>query len=111
MKKKLKTSGNGWELYFSKPLLKLLGYNPIETKLLITARTDSLVIEPFVSEDKDILENSMVRGFQKSGSSGYGLYFPNPLIEYLELNPDKDYIDITIDKNKIMIKKAEKEEL
>ena len=33
MQKRLKTSGSGWELYFSKPFLQLLGYNPKETML------------------------------------------------------------------------------
>lgn len=105
MKKKLKSSGNGWELYFSKHLLQLVGYNPTETKVLISAQNEYLLIKPINPDKISSYENLMVRGFQRSGGSGYGLYFPNPLIEYLELQPDVDYINISIDGDIIKIKK------
>ncbi len=47
----------------------------------------------------------MVRGFQKSGSS-HSLYFPNTLIEVLEIKPDTDYIDIEVDDKTLKIKKV-----
>jgi len=50
MKKKLKPSGNGWG-FFSKSLLKLLGYNPNKNKALITYKNDALYIQPIVEED------------------------------------------------------------
>lgn len=106
MKKKLKSSGNGWELYFSKPILKLLGYNPKEIKVLITSKNKTLFVEPISNQDLEKFENNMVRNFQKSGGS-YGLYMPAPLIEVLEINPEIDFIDIEINENKLIIKKAD----
>ncbi len=44
MKKQLKASGNGWELYFSKSFLKLLGYNPATTKVLMTFKNKTLLL-------------------------------------------------------------------
>lgn len=106
MQKKLKSSGNGWELYFSKPLLKLLGYNPKETKVLITSKNKSLFIEPLSNDDLQKYEDNMVRRFQKSGGS-FGLYLPSPLLEVLEIDPETDFLDIDIDENKLIIKKAQ----
>lgn len=105
MKKKLTPSGNGWLLHFSKPLLKILGYSPTETKVLITAKSEILHIEPINPNDFEKYENNMVRGFQKSGTS-YGVYFPNALLEILEVNPETDFLNIEIDENKLKIKKA-----
>src|SRR5574344_807156 len=105
MKKKLTTSGNGWILYFSKPLLKLLGYNPKETKVLITVKIKTLYIEEVKPENLEKYSNKMIRRFQKSGSS-YGLYFPNPIMDILEINPETDFLDIEIDENKLSVTKA-----
>lgn len=105
MKKQLKASGNGWELYFSKSFLKLLGYNPSTTKVLMTFKNKTLFIEPVCNESIDKLKYNMVRGFQRSGSS-HSLYFPNTLIEVLEIKPDADYIDIEVDDKTLKIKKA-----
>ncbi len=103
MKKKLKASGNGWELYFPKPLLKLLGYDPMNTKILITSKNKALILEP-LSEDKfEKYKNNMVRNFQKSGGS-YGIYFPETLIDILEINPAEDFIDIDIDESRVILR-------
>lgn len=104
MKKKLKPSGNGWELYFSKPLLKLLGYNPKENKVLITYKNSALNIKPINESDLKKYENNMVRNFQKSGSS-YGIYFPVELIEILGIDPGVDFLNVDIDNNVLIIKK------
>lgn len=106
MKKKLKSSGNGWELYFAKPLLKLLRYNPVDIYVLITAKNDCLTIEPIAKDESAKYADAMVRSFQKSGRNGYGLYFPSSLIEYLEIEPDEDFLDINIDENIMYIRKA-----
>ncbi len=104
MKKQLKSSGNGWELYFSKSFLKLLGYNPETIKVLITYKNKTLYIEPLSPEDTIKYKDNMIRGFQKSGSS-HSLYFPNTIIEVLELNPSIDFIDIEVDGEILKIKK------
>ena len=106
MQKKLKSSGNGWELYFPKPILKILGYNPLEVRLLITSKKRSLYIEPINEEDTLKYQNNMVRRLQKSGGS-YGLYFPAPLIDILGINPENDFIDVEIFENKLIVKRSE----
>lgn len=106
MRKKLKVSGNGWVLYFTKPLLKLLGYNPAETKILITAKGNTLLLKAIEDKDTDEYKNNMVRKFQKNGCS-YGLYFPGTLIEVLDIEPETDFLDIEINENIMLIKKAE----
>ncbi|MFR1671831.1 MAG: hypothetical protein ACLSWI_02675 [Candidatus Gastranaerophilaceae bacterium] len=106
MKKQLKSSGNGWLLYFTKPLLKLCGYNPAITKVLFTTKNKTLFITPVDTNDLEKYENNMVRGFQKNGCS-HGLYFPNTVLEVLEVDPETDLLDIDIDENKLIIKKAQ----
>lgn len=105
MKKKLKASGNGWEFYFSKPLLKLLGYSPVEDKVLITSKSGALYIKPVSEGDLDKLKNSMVRNFQKSGGS-YSIYLPVALIEILEIDPSVDFVDVEVDENILIIRKC-----
>lgn len=102
MQKKLKTCATGWELYFSKQMLQLLGYNPSEVTLLITTNNRNIYIEPV--DDKDAYANHMLKPLQKSGYS-YGLYFSKTLLDVLELNPEKDLLDIEIAGNKLIIKK------
>ena len=105
MKKKLNSSGNGWVLYFQKSLLKLLGYNPDEVKILITSKNNSLYFSPVNECEFDKYKNNMVRNFQKSGS-GYGIYLPAALIEVMEVDPANDLVDVLIDENKLIVKKA-----
>lgn len=106
MIKKLKTSGNGWELYFSKPILKLLGYDPKVVRLLITTQNSMLFVKPINEDEVSEYANNMVRRLQRSGGS-YALYLPNPLIEVLNINPETDMIDIDITNNEFTLKKAE----
>ena len=47
----------------------------------------------------------MVRNFQKSGG-GYGIYLPAALIEVLDVDPINDYINVEIDENRVLVRKA-----
>ncbi len=104
MQKKLKSSGSGWELYFTKPMLQLLGYNPKETVLLITSVNKTINIEPV--EDLEKYKNNMIKKLQRSSNS-YGLYFTQALLDVLEFNPETDILDIEIAGNKLIIKKLQ----
>ena len=106
MKKKLKPSGNGWVLYFQKSLLKLLGYKPDEIKILIVAKNSCLYFSPVCKDELDKYKNNMVRNFQKSGG-GYGIYWPAALIDVLNVDPANDYIDVEIDEDRVIVKKAQ----
>ena len=106
MKKKLKPSVNGWVLYFQKSLLKLLGYKPDEIKILIVAKNSCLYFSPVCKDELDKYKNNMVRNFQKSGG-GYGIYLPAALIDVLNVDPANDYIDVEIDEDRVIVKKAQ----
>ena len=103
MQKKLQASGNGWQLYLSRPILKLLGYNPKEVLLLITSDNNVLHIEPIA--DKNEHPNQLIKNLHKSGGS-YGLYLALPLLELMDVNPEEDFVDVNITGNKITLKKA-----
>ncbi len=108
MKKKFSSSGNGWQLYLNKSLLRLFGYNPKQIKVKLTAQDEYIIVEPIPIEscDEGNDEYLMIRKLQKSGGAGYGIYFPNALIEYLEVDPETDDLDIKISDGKMFIKKA-----
>ncbi len=44
MKRALVYTGSGWDLYLSKPILKLTGFIPKEDKLLLTVEKDVLIV-------------------------------------------------------------------
>ena len=58
---------------------------PDETKVLITAKNDCLVVEPIEGEEIEKHPYSMIKGFQKSGKNGRALYFSTSLIDYIEI--------------------------
>lgn len=103
MNKRLKASGNGWVLYFSKPMLQLLGYNPQTTTLLITTNNKTIFVEPI--ENIEEYKDNMVKKLQRNSNS-YGLYFTQPLLEVLDFDPEVDFLDIEIAGNKLIIRKA-----
>lgn len=104
MKIKLKISGNGWELYLSKTIIKLLGYNPEQVKLIIKTRENTLFIEPIKEEDVELYSNNLIKGIHKSGGS-FGLYLSNSLLSVMKVEPEKDFIDMEITDNKFTLKK------
>lgn len=61
MKKKLTVSGNGLDICIPKHALKLLSYNPVETKLLLTLKDNVLVIEPIELSQIDKYKDSLVK--------------------------------------------------
>lgn len=104
MKTSLKTTGNGWELYFSTPILKLLQYDTKTIKILITAKESILYCEPVKIEDEEKYKNCLLKNIRKSGS-GYGMYLPLPLLEIMNVNPEIDFVDMEINDDKFILKK------
>ena len=72
--------------------------------MLITADNNVLHVEPIANPEN--FPNGLVKKLYKSGGS-YGLYLALPLLELLDVNPELDFIDITIVKNTMIIKKAD----
>ena len=105
MKKKLTTSGSGWELYLAKPILKLMGIDPKLSKVLFKIEKKVLIIREVKADESYNVKNFMVRKFTKSGS-GWALYIPNTIIELLDINPAYDFIEYEIDDNLLTIKKS-----
>ena len=105
MKKKLTTSGSGWELYLAKPILKLMGIDPKLSKVLFKIEKKVLIIREVKADESDNVKNFMVRKFTKSGS-GWALYIPNTIIELLDINPAYDFIEYEIDDNLLTIRKS-----
>ncbi len=103
MQRKLVPSGTGWELYMPKDVLKLLGINPKETKVLFKMDKNVLKI---IKTGFDINnENFLIKKFNKSGN-GYGLYISNSIIQFLELNPETDEVKYTIEDEILFISRA-----
>ncbi len=104
MKKKLTTSGSGWELYLAKPILKLMGIDPKNSLVLFRIEKKVLIIKEIKSDKLEDTKNLMIRKFTKSGS-GWALYIPNTILELLDINPVEDYVEYEVDNEILKIRK------
>ncbi|MFI3300167.1 MAG: hypothetical protein R3Y28_01980 [Candidatus Gastranaerophilales bacterium] len=105
MRKKLASSGNGWELYLNTPILKLIGLNTQEKKITLIIKRNILYISKFNSEN-DTHKALYTKNLVKRGG-GYAVFLPQPILELLNINnPEQDFLDIEIDEDKLIIKKA-----
>lgn len=104
MQRKLVSSGTGWKLYMPKDVLKLLGFNPQETSVLL--RMDKNVLKISKIAPDNINQDLLIKKFNKSGN-GYGIYISNSIIQFLELNPETDEVKYTIENDVLNITKAE----
>lgn len=105
MIKTLTERGNGWLLIIPKAIIKLLGLNPEKSKVQFRIKNKVLYIQEIFSENPDY-EKFLVRSLSKKNSS-YGLYMPNSILELLEISPDTDKLNLTIEDNLLIIKKAD----
>ncbi len=103
MQRKLVSSGTGWKLYMPKDVLKLLGFNPHETSVLL--RMDKNVLKISKIDPDEINQDLLIKKFNKSGN-GYGLYISNSIIQFLELNPETDEVKYTIENDVLNITRA-----
>ena len=103
MQRKLVSSGTGWKLYMPKDVLKLLGFNPQETSVLL--RMDKNVLKISKIDPDNINQDLLIKKFNKSGN-GYGIYISNSIIQFLELNPETDEVKYTIENDVLNITKA-----
>lgn len=106
LKKQLVAAGNTWQLYINKPIVKLMGINKEECTVLLRIENKSLIVQKIKNEDIDIHKNNALIKKLIKRTSGYGLNLTQPIIELLEIDPEKDLILIDIDKNTLTIKKA-----
>lgn len=105
MNKKLVPIGNGWSVYMPVHIIKLMGVNPKESKVLFEVDGNILRVNKIDSDDES--QNTMlVRKFIRSGP-GYALYIPNTILELLEVTPEKDSVSIKMSKQTLIITKAD----
>lgn len=103
MQRKLVPSGTGWELYMPKDVLKLLGVNPSESRVLF--KMDKNVLKIIKTGFDVNNQNLLIKKFNKSGN-GYGLYISNSIIQFLEINPEVDEVKYVIEDDILNISKA-----
>lgn len=105
-KKFLSSHGNTWQLYINKPIAKLLGITSEEYTVLLTTENKTLQIKKISNIDiekyKDLLYKKLIK---RSGS--YGLNLPVPILEMLEIDPEKDMVDYEVNGLVMTIKKAD----
>ena len=105
MNKKLVPIGNGWSVYMPVHIIKLMGVNPKESKVLFEVDGNILRVNKIDSDDES--QNTMlVRKFIRIGH-GYALYIPNTILELLEVTPEKDSVSIKMSKQTLIITKAD----
>ena len=103
MQRKLIPSGNGWALYMPKDLLKLLGYSPDSTTVLLQINDNVLKITEINPQKAN--PNALLKTFNKNGN-GYGIYLSNSIIQLLEIIPENDEVKYRIKNNTLYIEKA-----
>lgn len=105
MIKTLTERGNGWLLIIPKAIIKLLGLDPEKSKVQFKIKNKVLYIQEIFPENPDY-EKYLVRPLSKKNSS-YGLYMPNSILELLEISPDTDKLNLSVEDNVLIIKKAD----
>lgn len=104
MERALTARGNGWLMILPKTLIKLLGLNPETSKVQFKIKNKILYVQEIFPDNPDY-EKYLVRTLSKKGSS-YGLYMPNSILDLIAVNPEKDKLNIEIEDNILIIKKA-----
>lgn len=106
MKKTLLSNDSAWYIYLSKPMLQLLNIDPPNSFLLFKIKDKVLHIEEAAEEKIKNLKNPLIKKLTKKGNS-WSLYIPLPLLELIDIEPEKDMADITINGETLLIKKAD----
>lgn len=101
-KKKLIDNGNGWLLYINKSIIKYLGINENNKDILLTIKNKKLYAE--LTRQIPINNESNIKKLFKRGS-GYGFYIELLILDILGINPEKDFLNLDIDGNRLIIKK------
>ena len=103
MIKKLTTRGNGWFLNIPKPIIKQMGLNPEISNVQFKIISKILYVKEIFSDNPDF-EKYLVRKLSKKNNS-WGLYMPNSILELLEITPEIDLVDISVEDNILVVKK------
>ena len=104
MKKFLTARGNGWALIVPKDVIKLLGINPESAKLKFEMKGKTLFVQEVLENDID-MQKYLIRKFARKNTS-WTLYMPNSILELLKIKPEEDMVELEVDGQILIIKKA-----
>lgn len=104
LKKSLTTNGNTWQLYLSKPIIKLMGITETQHSVLLTIKNKILTVRCINKNEEHDLSHLLIKKLIKR-SAGYGLNLSLPILELLDINPEIDFIDINIEGKNLIIRK------
>lgn len=104
MRKSLTSRGNGWALIVPKNIIQLLGIDPVSAYLVFKFKEKVLYIQEISPEDESF-NKSLVKQFSRRGAS-WSLYMPNSILELLEIDAETDKLDIDVNDQVLIIKKA-----
>ena len=105
MKKHLLNSGGSWYTYLSKPVMQLLCIDPQKSKLLFTVKGDVLYIREVFDHEIQKLQNPLIKKLTRKGS-GYSIYISFYVLEIMNINPEVDMVEISVEDKTLIIKKA-----
>ena len=99
---KLAIRNNSIFIYLTKAMIQLLHIVPENTFFIFTLKNKCLCITEADETSKNMPFATKVR---KTGS-GWGIYLSKSMVEILDINPETDFIDIDIEDNVLIVKKA-----
>lgn len=99
MKRKLSINGNSWTLYINKPFANAIGVCVEERSVNLNFVNKTLYISKATTKDKLNTKTLIKRG------ASYGLVLALPVLELLNIDPEKDFVDIDINESTLIIKK------
>lgn len=104
MKTKLISQGNSWGFYINKTWSQLMGITPDNYTVVLYIEKQTLFVA-HCSNEKFSKHNIITKKLIKRGA-GYTITLTLPILQLLDLNPTKDYIEINLENNILSIEKA-----
>ena len=102
MNKKLTQNGNSWTLYINSSFAEILGVTENARNVALDFQNEVL----YISKTNDTnFGDSFSRQLIKRGG-GYGLILSKPFLQLLNINPETDYVNITIKGKLLRIMKS-----
>lgn len=105
MKRELYTHGNTWQLYIKASIAKLMGITPQEYTVNLEVKEKILYVKKVLPTQIDLYKDFLCKKLIKR-SSGYGLNMTLSILEMLDINPETDSLDVDINGQVLIIKKA-----
>ncbi len=105
MIRKLMARGNGWVMIIPKTMLKLMGLKPETSKVQLKIVNKILYVQEIFPDNPDY-DKYLVKPLSKKNTS-YGIYMSNLILDLIDVNPETDKLNLEIEDNVLIVKKAE----